>query len=401
MAPKKKKTLQKKSQVVSKGSIVRQPPTQPQSAIGQGASYLGGLAGDLISRITGFGAYKVNRNSISDGNAIPSFVADGDGTVVCHREFLADITGSVAFALQSYDINPGIAQTFPWLSQVASLYEYHDFLGLVFEYRPTSGSAVSASSSALGTVVFATNYNVTDGNFATKQQAESYEFSTSTVPFNSMLHPVECQPRSNITNNLLVRNSLALASTENQQLYDLGNFQVITQGMQSAYIVGELWVTYHVRLSKPRIAPAPVGMYMHVIEQAINTASASHPMGTASLPVVTTDSNLLGVVPVNNTSIVVPYAGNYLVLATYVGSTFSDAGTMSLGNNMTALTTYFENSAAGYDSVSSSGKAAYWLAFTVKTTGFTSANYLIITGPTGMVTSESDITITVLPSFVN
>jgi len=199
---------------------------------------------------------------------------------------------------------------------------------------------------------------------------------------------------------MLVRNSIALPATANQQLYDMGNFQVITQGMQSAYTVGELWVTYHVKFSKPRITPAPAGMYMHVIEQPVNTASNSNPLGTATLPLVTSDSNLPGCIPVANNSIQVPQPGNYVAIVYWVGATFSDRGAFTLGTNMTGIVCA-NNSATSQDGISTSGKMVSFYFFTVTAAGITSANRIALGGPSGAVTSTSDYFIMALPSAVN
>lgn len=89
------------------------------SGTGMGAE-LGGLVGRGVSHIAGFGDYNVRQNSIihghiDEGSAIPSFGDMGQGTCIRHREFIADIaaTGSTAFGLQSFSINPGVSSTFP------------------------------------------------------------------------------------------------------------------------------------------------------------------------------------------------------------------------------------------------------------------------------------------------
>jgi len=218
---------------------------------------VGGVAGDLISRLTGVGDYTLSTNSIVQGNAIPTFYNSGDGMEICHREFLRDVTGTTDFSLSSLPINPGMSDTFPWLSQVASNFEEYEMKGLVFEYRPSSGS-VATTSAALGVVIYATNYDVLDPLFTTKQQMDSYEYSSSTVPFDKMLHAVECDNKRNVLTRMYVRDAPPPIGAD-LRFYDLGNFQYATKGMQSSYVVGELWVTYHVRLSKPRIwATSPV-----------------------------------------------------------------------------------------------------------------------------------------------
>lgn len=228
---------------------------------------LGLAAGKLISRITGFGDYKVSKNSITMGNSVPTFLTKDGGMEMCHREFLFDVVGSTGFVNRSVALNPGLLESFPFASAIAANFEEYSLEGLVFEYRPSSGSAVSSSSSALGVVVMATDYDATNPPFANKQQMESYQFSTSTVPFTGCLHPVECARSLNVLGSQFVRTGPAPLGSD-LRLFDMGNFQIATVGMQSSYVVGELWVTYDLRLRKPRLPKEPIGFgYSHLVTQ--------------------------------------------------------------------------------------------------------------------------------------
>ena len=56
--------------------------------------------------------------------------------LVTHREYIADITrNSNAFAVDTFNINSGLASTFPWLAQIAGRFESYTFerLDFVFE----------------------------------------------------------------------------------------------------------------------------------------------------------------------------------------------------------------------------------------------------------------------------
>jgi len=217
-------------------------------------------AASLVSKITGFGDYTVRKNSMSTmvlGGSIPQFIDSRHGVRIKKCEFIANIAGTTSFTNDAqYPIQPGNSTTFPWLSQVAQCFEQYKMHGLVFIYRPTSGSIASSStaSAALGVVVFATNYDVLDANFASKKEMEDYEFSCSTVPFAEMLHPVECDRRQTTCDTLYIRTG-AVPTGADQRLYDLGLFQVGTDGMQAAYTVGELWASYDVELFKPKLPP--------------------------------------------------------------------------------------------------------------------------------------------------
>ncbi len=156
--------------------------------------------------------------------------------------------------MRGLTINPGDDATFPWLSGVASNFQQYRFKGLLFEFVSTSADALNSTNTALGTVVMATQYNVNRPAFVSKQEMEAYEFSCSTRPSASLIHPIECDPDETPMTHLYVRSG-AVPSGEDARMYDLGKFQIATVGMQAAATIGELWVTYDIELLKPRLSP--------------------------------------------------------------------------------------------------------------------------------------------------
>jgi hypothetical protein len=288
--------------------------------LGGPAGGLTGLAaGKLISRITGFGDYKVQRNSISNGNSIPTFSNGGKGMRCMHREFLSDVVGSVGFTNTTYNINPGLVRTFPWLSLIAADFEEYDLEGLVFEYRPTSGTAVSATSSALGVVILATDYDAIDPAFTTKQQMESYEYANSTVPFSGCIHPVECLKKLNVLGSQYVRTG-AVPTDADIRLYDLGLFQIATAGMQSVYTVGELWVSYDAVFRKPRLPPtiSPIS-YTRLWNSTASNCNSTASFGATAMT-VKAESTLLGVSAIGNTLILANVGTYHVAINWHSGS---------------------------------------------------------------------------------
>lgn len=209
---------------------------------------LGGAAQSLFRHVTGMGAYKVNRNSLLPGNDPPQFEGS-EATRIRHREYLGDITGSIAFTTQTYPLNPGIATSFPWLANIAQGFEEYQFLGVIFEFKSTSAVALNSTNTALGTVIMATEYNAQKPAFISKLQMENYEYASSAAPSVDQMHPVECDPKLTPFPKLFVRGPTATIG--DIKTYDLGFFQLATVGMQAAAVIGELWVTYDVALYKP------------------------------------------------------------------------------------------------------------------------------------------------------
>lgn len=226
---------------------------------GAGAS-LGSALGNGIGYLTGSGDYKVQTNAC----LVPGF-KNGDSTVITHREYITDIkSGSVpvganssSFDITKFELNPGVSSSFPWLAAIAANYEEYDILGMVFAYVATSGESVASTNTALGTVILATAYDPTKPDFVNKQAMENYSFATSSKPSVSQMHAVECAKIRTPVKQLYVRSGSNTGT--DLRWTDFGNFYIATVGCPAAATtLGELWVTYKIKLVKPRL-PITVG----------------------------------------------------------------------------------------------------------------------------------------------
>lgn len=296
------------------------------SKIGPVGTLVGGALGkglgSGIHQVTGFGKY----SRIGEGNQIPQIVNRGSGkhgvTIINHREYLCDIITSATpgqFNLQNFFINPGQSATFPWLSQVAQNYEEYQMQGTLFEFRTMSADALNSTNTALGSVIMATEYNAANPNFQSKGEMESYEFSMSEKPSESMIHPIECDPKQTPVDRLYVRPG-ALPAGQDQRLYDLGNFQIATTGMQGASVnIGELWVSYQVALYKPKLYQSlglDNGYYHSTSTTGITNAT---PLGTANTPL---PGSNLGITITSGTTINFPLTqspASYIVITRWQG----------------------------------------------------------------------------------
>lgn len=222
--------------------------------IGQAA---GNLLGQRVAQITGFGDYKINKNSLM-GNGVPSFANALRSNRISHKEFIKDIYPSAtlgAFKNEVFAVNPGLAETFPWLSQIATNYEEYRFHGLVFQYKSTSSDALSSSTAALGTVMMSSDYNVLNPPFVNKQQMDAAEFSNSTKPSYNCMLAIECDPKQTPIAQMFVRTGQVDTSPADLRFSDMVNVEVATVGLQTnvQLPVGELWVSYDVELFKPQL----------------------------------------------------------------------------------------------------------------------------------------------------
>lgn len=212
----------------------------------------------------------------------PRMKNKGDFLRVKHREFIANIyphkTDTFKDGLCSFKINPtafGTVQTaitgtdatatpcFPWLSRIAQNYEEWNPQKIHYQFISTcSDVTVSTSTSGMGYVAMATQYNVNVNDFKSKVEMQSATGSQSTKPSRNLTHKIRCSDRHSPLANLYVSNTNVSASTEeDRRFYDLGEFQIVTQnnslstgeasGADPKGGIGELWVDYVIDFYKP------------------------------------------------------------------------------------------------------------------------------------------------------
>lgn len=226
------------------------------------APYLKGVGkwlGSGIGQIFGSGDYEMvgpspKYNVLTSDRQIPKFSTSDRTNIVCHREYLGEITGQSAFFNRAYPLNPGFPETFPWLSSVAKSYQQYRFHGLIFEFRPLLTDFVV--NGAPGVCVMATNYNADRPAFTNRIEMENSEYAVSVKPTKGMIHGVECSLDETPTRMLYVRSG-EVQSGQDLRLYDLGLTQFATQNNPTA-VLGELWVSYCVEFFKP-ILPDDIG----------------------------------------------------------------------------------------------------------------------------------------------
>jgi hypothetical protein len=216
---------------------------------------VGAEAGRLFKQVTGFGDYKVNRNTLMNSDPLPSFKNLSNGTRVIHREYLYDVITSPtigAFKIQKVPLQPALGSSFPWLAASAENYQEYKLNGCILEFKSNSYNAVSSTNTASGTVVMSTDYNVLDAPFPNKFQMEQSQYTCSAKPSSHLMHPIECAKLETPTSVLFTR--AGPVTTGDLRLYDWANFYIATVGMQGASTnIGELWITYDITLLKPKL----------------------------------------------------------------------------------------------------------------------------------------------------
>jgi hypothetical protein len=285
-------------------------------------SRAGRYLGSSIAKIVGFGDYNVVGNSLSkigsslpEGYDIPSFGNANHETVIRHREYVGDVvvpSNPTAFNLTQYKINAGNSTLFPWLAAVAARYQQYRVNGMIIEYK-TMSSDITAGG-ALGTVILATNYDAIAVNFQNKVQMENSQYACSAKPSRSQIHAIECDPSITQSKLLYVRDSSQSSAVSDDRFYDLGHFQIATQGLPgtTGQTLGELWVSYDISLFKPDLDDPLCCATASLV--GATSVSKTAPFGTA--PVVTGDG--LFTAGAGN-SVIFKNAGTYLLNIFVIG----------------------------------------------------------------------------------
>lgn len=223
-----------------------------------GAARSVGLGGSGL--YSGRGMY--DQNVLIEGGASPMSIGmgatDNQEVVINHCEYLQDVYGpaSAAFTNNSLDLNPGLLENFPFLGQIAANYEEYEFLQLMFHFKSTVDAAQSATG-AVGTLIMATNYNADAAPFLSKESMMQYHGANNIRVDKDMDHGVECDPSKNAGTAIRYVRTVPLVDSQQKKEFDLGKFQWALVNIPSNFYneqVGELWVSYTVKLGKPKLA---------------------------------------------------------------------------------------------------------------------------------------------------
>lgn len=319
----------------------------PDGSFSQVGRYLGGLtgipgmnavgsyAGNKLAKYVGFGDYGTVENQLIGGvNKGQISVNDDSHTgdvYITQTEFIQNIScsatgaGASAFQIVSFPLNPGLSVTFPFLSQLAQNYTMYEFEGLMFKFNPTSGEN-NATSNSLGKVIMATNYDPSATAFVNSVQMENYDYANAAKPSQTIIHGVETKNSQQFGNMQYVRTG---STTRDKIFTDIGTLYVATEGVPFAaagtQVLGELWVTYRVKLSRANLFGSLIGQN---IAQDFFRGTSS-PTQLVSGVTLTKSTNTLGCTITNTNSLsgLITFPANislgtYLVIVNFAsGST--------------------------------------------------------------------------------
>lgn len=288
------------------------------------------------------------RTGVSAGAPIQRGKLIGEVTRIPYKEeCLGTISTSVNFLNSSYILNAANSSTFPWLSTMARKFEYYRFNKLHLKFVSSSADAVGSTNTALGTMLFNTNYDVLAPAFANQIQMEDYgggKRHAETIPSKNISHFIEPQGvkggvsggfRYNLASSATVAASAPYPASSSAHDYDIGLLQVASAGAQAASVAGRIYICYQVDLANPLLDQGTQGGVVHFSGTVPTTANifataVQQPGASLNMQGITLGSNVI--------NFPAGIAGNYLISLTEQAATTAAAFTsLSAGGGCSVL----------------------------------------------------------------
>jgi len=224
-------------------------------------------------------------------------------------EYIADIAGSVSFAVTSYAVNPGQSSIFPWLSKEALLFEKYKILRLEFYYRPQVSAY--AANGQTGKVMLSFDFDASDAPPASKQQVEDTHPHSDGMPYEEVLLTIDPKDCS-LQDSYFVRPG-GLPGSSDIKTYDVGTLSVSTIGNNSSANIGELRVRYAIMLHDPVLENTVSAPLNYHVSNFQSTSAESSGASTVAKTLVLATTITNGVGATNTSGVITLPVGNYLI----------------------------------------------------------------------------------------
>jgi len=195
------------------------------------------------------------------------------GERIVHRELISSISGVTGSTptVSKFAVNPGLAGTFPWLSDIAKKWDQYRFHRLQFEYVTRS------STSSVGSVILAPDYDASDPTPTTEAQITAYEDAVEDAVWRDITCVLRPDSMFPIGPRKFVRSTAVAGDVKT---FDVANFFVAVLEQADTNQIGKLWVNYDCEFFVPQNSPSdgtqPNGssLYAHHAAQTYATGVA-------------------------------------------------------------------------------------------------------------------------------
>jgi hypothetical protein len=183
---------------------------------------------------------KNNRPRISYGE-------NGRSCRVQHKEFIQNVSGTTNFTVALFlALNPGLAGTFPWLSNIANNFEQYRVRMMRFCYLTRTGTNIP------GSVLMAPDYDASDVQPVSEQIMSNYAEIVEDAPWKDICCLLRPSGMHALGPKKFVRNGIVPG--QDLKTTDVGTFILATvDGTNVNW--GKLWVEYDVEFYEPQLNP--------------------------------------------------------------------------------------------------------------------------------------------------
>ena len=155
-------------------------------------------------RLGGWGSYADSKRNVlinggsSTGWQPPMFASPSDTGVmrISHKDIIGTVyaPADTGFHTQTYDINPGLEATFPWLAQLAANFEEYVLVQCIFSFQSLV-SDFQTSTGVTGQIIGAPQYDPHKPDFESYQEMLAAHGSQSCMANQHLEIGIECDPR--------------------------------------------------------------------------------------------------------------------------------------------------------------------------------------------------------------
>ena len=194
----------------------------------------------------------VNPGAINSRQRTPMMTSIGENKngdlLISFREYIGNVTseGTYFHTARRIELNPGLAESFPTLSQFAKMYQFYEFDQLLVEYE---SEVATGNNQSQGTIMIAPQSNPTQFVFPNKASMLNSALSVTSRVESNCIAGLECKDSQMAAAHqrpFIRTTSIPLDERED---YDFGFVQVALDGVPVALgSIGSLYISYTCKL---------------------------------------------------------------------------------------------------------------------------------------------------------
>lgn len=233
------------------------------------------------------------------------------GHRVKHRELISGaLQGSVGFVKQlTIKLNPGLAESFPWLSNVASQFEHYTIHSLGLSFVSTSATTET------GVLIMSPEYDPSTADPSSETECTQVAGTVESPSWQScriQLDPKSLHPSG--PKKFVRRGAVA----GDVRLSDAGKVHIATTGQGGVRALGKIWMEYDVEFFKPQ-SVAMLAATPRTLSEYVNVPVLTYPSGVATYTSVSIVFDPLGI-GTQTAASWTPPRGSYLVTTNFTAT---------------------------------------------------------------------------------